>query len=98
MMMWYSIKEQQVKIIILAKPKAKKSAFVKIDASGMHIALHAKPQDGEANEELIKFLADFFSIPKSKIILERGARGRHKQVTLPLTESVRKIIEKLNGE
>lgn len=94
--MWYTIKNQQVKISIIAKPKAKKTALVKVDEQGLHISLHANPHGGEANEELIEFLAEFFKVPKSKILLDRGATGRRKQVVLPLTESVKQILQNLS--
>ena len=55
------IQKQQVKLNILAKPNAKKTAFLGIDAQALLISLHAKPHKGAANKELIRFLADFFT-------------------------------------
>lgn len=82
--MWYKIENNIIKINIIAKPNAKKSALVKVTDQGMHIAIHAKPSDGEANKALIIFLSKLFDLPKTQIKIVRGERGRYKQVLLPV--------------
>jgi uncharacterized protein (TIGR00251 family) len=90
--MWFKIQDQKIKIRIIAKPLAKKSALLNISEQGLQIAIHAKPHKGEANKELILFLSKLFQIPKSKIILESGENSKYKQVTMPLTAAIQKII------
>lgn len=94
--MWYKIHDDQVELRILAKPNAKKSAVTGMNEQGLNIALHARPQDGEANTELIAFLAEFFDIPKSKIKLQRGAGSRYKMVVIPFCKKFQEFL-KLNG-
>ncbi len=53
--MWFQIKDQHVEIRVFAKPKAKRTALLKVNEEGLNIALHAKPHEGEANIELISF-------------------------------------------
>ncbi len=91
--MWFNIKGRQVTLIILAKPNAKKSAIVGVTEKELKISLHAKPHQGEANEELISFLAKLLRLPKSEIVLQRGKASRHKQVTLPLTDNVQQLLD-----
>jgi len=90
--MWYQIRDQQVELSILAKPNAKKSALVKVDQQRLHIALHAKPHNEEANKELIIYLAKLLQLPKSKIILQQGKRSRHKKIVVPLTNKVQELL------
>lgn len=90
--MWFKIEGQQVSIQIIAKPNAKKTKLLAIDESGLHISLHAKPHQGEANEELISFLSALFKIPKKQIQLERGERGKHKRVSLPLNKKIQELL------
>lgn len=90
--MWFKIDGQQVRINILAKPNAKKSSLVGISEQGLHISLHAKPHQGEANKELIAFLAELFALPKTKIVLLKGEGSRYKQVVVPLTDGVLKFL------
>lgn len=91
--MWFSIHNETVKLSIYAKPNAKQTALVNIDEHGLHITLHAKAAKGEANEELISFLAKLFRVPKSKISLKRGMASKHKLVLLPLTDMLRKYLD-----
>lgn len=91
--MWYKIQKDQVILRIYAKPNARKSSLVKIDSDGMHIALHAKPHEGEANKELILFLSGLFKIAKSHIIFLRGENSKRKELIIPLTTSTQKILD-----
>jgi uncharacterized protein (TIGR00251 family) len=93
--MWFNILDKQVKITIFAKPNAKKTAVLGIGEQGLLISLHAKPHQGEANKELVRYLSKFFDVPKTQIILLKGEGGRIKQVLLPLTDSVNKIIKSI---
>jgi uncharacterized protein (TIGR00251 family) len=92
--MWFKIESTYIDIFIYAKPNAKKSALLSISEDALHIAIHAKPQDGEANKELIAFIAKLFKIPKSHCELLKGKGNRHKQVRVPLSNS---LIQLLNN-
>ena len=94
--MWFKIKNQHVEIHIFAKPNAKRTALVKINDNGLHISLHAKPHEGEANRELISYLTKLFQIPKSHLVLERGLGSRYKVVLVPLTTKVREFLKSPN--
>lgn len=50
------------------------------DQEYLKIHLAALPEDGKANKELIKFLAELLKIPKSKIEIIRGEISRTKMV------------------
>lgn len=94
--MWYKIKDNQVELRIYAKPNAKRSEITGVSENGLCVALHARPQDGEANKELIKFLSDLLRIPKSKIKLQRGDSSRYKLCILPLTADVQVLLTKFS--
>lgn len=90
--MWFKIKDQQIILQIIAKPNAKKTAISKISEQGLHIAIHAKPHQGAANEELIAFLSNTFAIPKKQIIIKSGENNKYKQIIMPLTNTVKACI------
>jgi uncharacterized protein (TIGR00251 family) len=48
----------------------------------LKINLAAVPEDGKANEVLIKFLSKILEIPKSKIEILRGENNRNKTVRI----------------
>ena len=68
---------------IFVKPNAKKSALLLVKDDVWHISLHARPTDGEANVELVRFLSELLKVSKSSISLKRGQKSRHKCVLVP---------------
>jgi len=90
--MWFKIHDQQVTIQIIAKPNAKKTALVKITEQALHLAIHAKPHQGEANKELLLFISKLFAVPKSSITLKTGERSKYKQVMMPATAGIQKLL------
>lgn len=90
--MWFKIKNQEVELKIFVKPNAKQTELVKINELGLNIAIHAKPHEGEANKELIAYLARFFNVPKSRVIIMRGQTSRNKIVSIPLNAKVHEFI------
>lgn len=90
--MWFTIQNQQVRITIFAKPNAKQTAVLGVSEQGLLISLHAKPHHGAANAELIAYLARLFQLPKNQVILKKGEGSRHKQVIVPLTDTVHQLL------
>lgn len=91
--MWFKKDTDQLTAQIYAKPKAKKSALIGLINNELHIAVHAKPVDGEANKELLAFVAAFFNLPKSQIKIIRGNNSRHKTLQIPINQTVEQFIE-----
>lgn len=90
--MWFKIEKQQLKVYIYAKPNAKKTSVVSATENELHIALHAKPHQGEANKELITYIAKLFHVPKSQVIIQRGEESRHKVIAMPVTKDMNHVI------
>lgn len=90
--MWFTIQDQQIKLRVIAKPNAKKTAILKISEEGLHIAIHAKPLKGKANKELISFLSKVFDVPVSQINVKAGENSKYKQIIMPLTKATQKIL------
>jgi uncharacterized protein (TIGR00251 family) len=71
-----------VTLAVRAQPGAKKTAITGIYGEGaaaqLKIAVHAPPLEGRANEALIAFLAETFSLPKSAVELKSGETSRSK--------------------
>lgn len=91
--MWFRIINQEVELLIIAKPNAKRTALLSVSDQGLHIALHAKPEEGEANKELIYYLSKRFKIPKSHIKLYRGEHSKRKCVTVPLNQLIQQLLD-----
>lgn len=91
--MWFKLQDERVELRILVKPNAKRSALLALGPDELQIALHAKPQDGKANQELLSYLAELLAVPKTQIILKRGEKSRHKLVSLPLSGKTQHFLE-----
>ena len=54
------------------------------DSGGLIVYSKAPAVEGKANESLIKILAKHFRVPKSRVRLVRGHKGRSKTVDILL--------------
>ena len=73
--------------------KSKISRIKKIDFPKIEIAIHAIPEKGEANKELIRFLSEYIGIPKSQIEILQGTTSRIKQICISFNASQKTEIE-----
>ncbi len=76
-----------MKLLIHLTPNASHNKIEgwEIDEKGekrLRIKVTAVPEDGKANDALIKLLSKTFSVPKSKITIVRGAKARLKEVEI----------------
>lgn len=71
-----------VTLAVRAQPGAKKTAIIGVYGEGvaaqLKIAVHAPALEGRANEALIVFLAEFFSLPKNAVEFIAGELSRSK--------------------
>jgi hypothetical protein len=68
---------------VRVRPGAKRTAAKSVMADGtIKIDIAAAPEDGKANAELIHFLADAFSVPKSHVHILRGQTSKTKTVQI----------------
>jgi len=67
---------------ITVKPNSKKGPLIVATDNQLIVYLREKPIDGEANVALVKHLAKYFGVSKSRINIKTGARGRQKLVEI----------------
>ena len=71
----------QITFTVRAHPGAKQTKFKSIMADGaLKIDLAAAPEDGKANQLLISYLAELFTVAKANIELLSGETSRIKQI------------------
>ena len=59
----------------------------------------APAREGEANEELVRYLAEVLNVRKRSISLDKGSKSRQKVVTIESTEiSVEQVRQRLSKE
>ena len=67
-----------VKISVRVKAGAKEEKIEKLSESSFAVRVKEKPQDGKANYAVREVLADYFNLPRSRVILIRGEKSRDK--------------------
>ncbi|XP_008296340.1 UPF0235 protein C15orf40 homolog [Stegastes partitus] len=88
-------KSGAVTITVHAKPGSKHSGITGVSAESVGVAIAAPPTDGEANAELIRYLAEVLDLKKSHISLDKGSRSRDKLIKVDSALSPEEVLKRL---
>jgi uncharacterized protein YggU (UPF0235/DUF167 family) len=66
-----------------AKPNARRNALELAADGTLTVRLQAPPQDGKANDCLLRFLAEVLGVPRSHLSLLSGHTAPFKKVDVP---------------
>lgn len=80
-------------LVVKVTPKASRSEVVSWNGEVLKVRLKAVPEKGEANDELIRFLAEEFKVAKSLITIVRGHTSREK--TVHIEADITPLLHKL---
>lgn len=69
-----------MKLQIQVKPNSRQESVEKQPDGSYKISLNAPPTEGRANERLIEVLSEHLKVPKSRIVIVKGAGSRKKVV------------------
>ena len=85
-------------LTIHAQPGAKHTEIAGVHGDALKIRLAAPAVEGKANDELLRFLAQAFRVPRRNVALIRGEAGRRKtlRIASPATRPDREWV-KLGG-
>jgi uncharacterized protein len=71
-----------VTLTVRAQPGAKKTAITGMYGEGetaqLKVSVHAPPIEGRANQALIAWFAEFFSVSRTSVVLMSGETSRSK--------------------
>jgi len=67
-----------MKIFVKVKPNSKKEEVKQIDSTHFEVRVKSAPKEGKANMAVIKSLAEYLDIPKSRIKIISGKKSKHK--------------------
>lgn len=77
-----TIQTDGVVLALKVTPRAPRNEIGEPLGNELRVKVTAPPVDAAANEALIRFLAECFDCPRSKVQLMRGQTSRHKVVKL----------------
>ncbi len=69
-------------LALIVSPRAGKTAVAGVAEEGLRLRVAAPPVEGAANAAVLRFLADVFDVPTSRVRLIGGERGRRKRVAI----------------
>lgn len=67
---------------ITVKTNARKTEVVNQADGSYKVSVNAPPIEGRANEAILEVLAEHFSVPKLRIHILRGERGKKKVIEI----------------
>ena len=73
---------KEMRIFTKVKPNSKKEEVKKVDSTHFEIRIKAAPQEGKANSAVIKAMAEYLDIPKSRIKIVLGEKSKHKTLEI----------------
>jgi uncharacterized protein (TIGR00251 family) len=86
----------RIRFRVRIRPAAPRDELLGWNTAGeLRIKVAAPPHEGEANKELVKFLAKRFSVAKREIVVESGEKSRTKTISAPasIADALRKLPE-----
>ena len=67
---------------VRVQARASRNEIIGVENERLKLRTTATPTDGKANAAVIRLLADYFQVPKTRIRLIAGARARNKRFSL----------------
>ncbi len=77
---WHRRDGDTITLVLHVQHGAKRSEVAGLHGDALKIRLAAPPIEGRANEALLRFIADCFSVPLRNVELKQGGQSRHKRV------------------
>lgn len=71
-----------MRIYVKVTPRSSRNEVVKTADGEYKVRLTAPPVDGQANEMLVKILADYFQVAKSRIEIAGGKSAKIKIIDI----------------
>ncbi len=70
-------------LAVRVTPRASKNQIVEVMTDGtVRVRITAAPVEGEANAQLLAFLAEVLNVPKSRLEIVAGHTGRDKLISI----------------
>jgi uncharacterized protein (TIGR00251 family) len=79
---WFRWRDDDLLLELKVQPRASRTEFADIHGDRLKVRIAAPPVDGEANAELIAFLAKKFGVARRQVSVLRGESGRTKTVCI----------------
>jgi uncharacterized protein (TIGR00251 family) len=69
-------------ITVKVTPGARKSAVIGMENGILKVHLHAAPEKGAANKELLNVLSEYLKVSKRQLVILKGTTSRIKVIEI----------------
>ena len=88
---WLQPQGNDVVLDVLVSPRAARTRVMGVHDGRLKIQVSAPPSDGQANDALVRFLAEALAIPRAQIEIVGGAANKRKTVRVAAV-AVQKVL------
>ena len=74
---------EELLLRVKVQPNAGRNQLAGLRGEELLVRLQAQPRKGEANRELLRFLAKVLEVPRGRIRIQTGETSGHKLLRLP---------------
>ena len=74
--------EKRAVFDVTVTPKSSRSLVTADEEGNIKVYLNSPPVEGKANKECIALISKKLAVPKSKISIEKGEKGRSKRIAV----------------
>ena len=82
MPVWCTERDNAIELALHVQPGAKSTEVCGTHGSALKVRLAARPVEGQANAELVRFLAEAFGVPNRNVRVIQGPASRSKRVRI----------------
>ena len=81
---FFTLGARGISLRVHAKPGARRDGVSGVREGELLVEVKARPENGKANQEIIRVLARELGVPRDGIVLKLGGASRRKVFELPL--------------
>lgn len=79
---WLRELDGAIELTLHVQAGAKRTEVAGVHGDALKVRLAAAAIEGKANEELVRFLADAFGVPRRRVTIVRGETSRTKAIRI----------------
>jgi hypothetical protein len=88
---------EYLRLLVRVQPRSSRSGIEGIRDGALRVAVHAPPDKGAANDELIKVLSKALGLPKSAFEIVSGGKSRNKEIRIETDLDPREVMDRLSA-
>lgn len=89
---WYLWDGANLVLTVQVQTRARRNELVGVQGNALKIRLTATPVDGQANAQLMRFFADLFNLPVTRINLISGTTAHKKRLRIHSPPQIPEIL------